>query len=359
MVTPIAGTARRPSPTDESRSPHSPGDHPVIRVDNLWKRFPLRRSWAETLRSPLQREWHQVLRSVSFRVHRGEFFGLLGPNGAGKTTLFKVLSTLISPDEGRIEVAGHDLDEEPGAVREALTPVIADERSLNWRISGRENLRLFAGLYRMRRPDAEIDGLIDVVGLVDAADRMVGQYSSGMKQRLLIARALLSRPKVLLLDEPTRSLDPVSARNFRRFLQEDVVARSGCTILLATHNADEAFELCDRVAVLDRGRLIADGPATVLARETGQRLHRITVADRDVEAALRLLEAAGCGGFERHEEPEAGWTTLVGQIDGSPLAPAAVVRLLVEGGVAVSELARVPVPLADLIERLVDGRAES
>ncbi len=139
----------------------------LVRVDRLVQSFPLRRGWSQTLRHPLQRPRIQVLRDVSLQVRRGEFFGLLGPNGAGKTTLFKILATLIQPESGTVEIAGIDALSDPGAVREVLTPVIADERSLNWRLTGAENLRLFAALYGVPGQDrvGTAGRLLDTVGL--------------------------------------------------------------------------------------------------------------------------------------------------------------------------------------------------
>ena len=331
-------------------------DQALVRVEGLSKRFPVRRSWAATLRHPLQGDRVEVLRGVSLQVRRGEFFGLLGPNGAGKTTLFKILATLVQPEAGAVEIAGIDALRDPRAVRRVLTPVIADERSLNWRLTGAENLRLFAALYGVPGRDrAGATGrLLDTIGLAGAADRMVGTYSSGMKQRLLIARALLSRPSVLLLDEPTRSLDPVGARDFRRFLREEIAGRQGCTVLLATHDADEALELCDRLAVLHRGRLVAQGTARELAGVAGGHRYRIAVPRGQEGLALEILArhdlttfaALGVG-----EQP--GWVSLSGELPGGLPASAEVMRDLVAGGVSVGELAQVPLPLADLIERLL------
>ncbi len=182
---------------------------------------------------------------------------------------------------------------------------------------------------------------------------MVGTYSSGMKQRLLIARALLSRPAVLLLDEPTRSLDPVSARDFRRFLREEIVGRQGCTVLLATHDADEAFELCDRLAVLDRGTVIAHGSASELAAIAGENRYRISVAADRMREARQVLQTTGLGPFIEQPAPESGWCELEGAIPGGALACADLTSRLVAEGVPVSELSHVPLSLADLIERVV------
>jgi ABC-type multidrug transport system ATPase subunit len=328
----------------------------LIHVEGLVKSFPVSRTWSAALRHPLERSRVDVLRGVSLDVPRGGFFGLLGPNGAGKTTLFKILATLIQPEAGRVEVQGIDALRDPGAVRRLLTPVIADERSLNWRLTGEENLELFAALYGVPRADRRgaAARLLATIGLTEAAGRRVGTYSSGMKQRLLIARALLSRPSVLLLDEPTRSLDPVSARDFRRFLREEIAGRQGCTVVLATHDADEAFELCDRLAVLHRGRLVAQGTARELAGIAGERRFRVSVPRDQEGVALRILSSQGLVGFApRVAEGEAGWVTLAGELPGGMAASAGLLRQLVAEGVAIGEFAQVPLALADLIERLL------
>ncbi len=312
----------------------------LVRVDRLVKEFPLRRPWAETLRHPFRREYVKVLRGVSLEVRKGEFFGLLGPNGAGKTTLFKILATLVLPESGRVEVGGVDALTDPAAVRGLLTPVIADERSLYWRLSGVQNLDLFSALYGVSRDEKErtAERLLDAVGLEHAGDRMVGTYSSGMKQRLLIARALLSRPAVLLLDEPTRSLDPVSARDFRQFLREEIVGRQGCTVLLATHDADEAFELCDRLAVLNGGQVVANGTVRELAGLAGENRYRLLVPTVQVEQARVLLLNMGLGEFTLSSPPEAGWAALEGVIVGGMDACVDLMPHLVAGGISVARI---------------------
>ena len=180
-----------------------------------------------------------------------------------------------------------------------------------------------------------------------------------MRQRLLIARALLTRPKILLLDEPTRTLDPVSARELRRFLRDELVARHGCTILLATHNTDEAFGFCDRVAVLDRGRVLATGPTHALTAQFGEARYRVLTRDAS-HPAFNLLEQRGLlqrvSAIERTSD---GWTTLECTIAGDPSHSADVLRMLVGQGAEVARLERVEPTLADLITRIIaaDGGA--
>ena len=327
----------------------------AVKLDGITKRFPTRRGWVETARRPFHREYATAVRNVSCAVREGEFFGLLGPNGAGKTTLFKILATLVLPDEGTASVAGHDIVRESGAVRRALTPVIADERSLYWRLSATENLRLYAALHGLREPEESrrVADVLTVVGLDDTGDKMVAKFSSGMRQRLLIARALLARPRILLLDEPTRSLDPVSARTFRQFLREEISGRQGCTVLLATHNAEEALELCDRVAIMDKGRLLAVGTTEALSAEVGQEWYRVWTSAAPHGAWDSLVRQGVVRQMHSPEAADDGWVRVEAEIPGGPASTARVIDTLASAGVAVARLERVTLSLADLIDRVV------
>jgi ABC-2 type transport system ATP-binding protein len=331
---------------------------PAIRVEHLAKWFPHRRSWADTLRHPLTRTHAQVLTDVSLEVPAGQLFGFLGANGAGKTTLFRILSTLILPDAGRVTIGGRDLIREAPSVRQLVSPVIADERSLHWRLGARENLRLFAALHGLRGAAAtcRVEELLLRVGLTDADDRMVGKFSSGMKQRLLLARALLSRPRILLLDEPTRSLDPVAARAFRDFLRRDIQGVEECTILLATHSSEEALELCDRLAVMDRGRIVTVGTPDSLRRRAGLSRYRlrtpepaqVPLGELALEHPVRVMGTV--------PPDDSGWAALELEIPGGAGAVAEVNRQLVARGVSVGGLEEIRPTLAELIERVVEGK---
>ena len=331
---------------------------PAVVLDRLTKSFPTRRGWLETIRHPRSTQYQAVLRGVSCTVREGEFFGLLGPNGAGKTTLFKILATLVHPDAGTATISGFDVVQDSRAVRRVLSPVIADERSLYWRLSSRENLELYGALQGLKRAAARerAGELLQVVGLEDTGDKMVGSFSSGMKQRLLIARALIAYPRVLLLDEPTRSLDPLSARRFRTFLREEITGRQGCTVLLATHNAEEALELCDRVAVLNRGRLLATGTAQSLARELGNDRFRLWTSDPQHPGIAALAERGVVGEITVRPSDESGWSVLEMDVPGGLERAAQVVAFLTEQGVAIARFEHVELSLADLIERVVEQR---
>ncbi|MCH2171915.1 ABC transporter ATP-binding protein [Myxococcota bacterium] len=324
----------------------------IVELRELTKSFPLRRGWLETLRKPFEVEKTTVTERLSFGVRDGEFFGLLGVNGAGKTTVFKMLSTLVLPDHGSLSVAGFDVAKNPAEVRGLLTPVIVDDRSLHWRLSARENLRLFAGLQGIRGPGARsrVQEVLEVVGLENTGEQLAGRFSSGMKQRLLIGRALLGRPRILLLDEPTRSLDPISARGFRQFLRDEIAGQQGCTVLLATHSAEEALELCDRVAVLHHGRLLALDTVQKLSEKIGDERYRIRVS----KEARKILETwAGTGAIRSLRSLKNGdpcWNEFEMHLPGGTERGAEIVTQLVGAGHSVASFQRIELSLADLLD---------
>lgn len=198
---------------------------------------------------------------ISFIVNPGEIFGFLGPNGAGKTTTIRMLTGQLLPTSGSAKVAGYDIVSE----RQQLKPrigVVFDSQNLYERMSARENLIFYARLYRIKK--SRVDETLAQIGLTKRAGDKVQSYSNGMKQRLLIARALLHKPEVLFLDEPTRGLDPHIARDIRGIIAE--LARDGMTVFLTTHYMEEADQLSQRVAFLDEGHIVAlDTPARLKA----------------------------------------------------------------------------------------------
>jgi ABC-2 type transport system ATP-binding protein len=333
-------------------------DEPLVRVVDLWKQFPVSRSFVDIFRRPERAAPSPAVADVSLEVHAGEFVGLLGPNGAGKTTLLKVLATLILPDRGTATIAGHDVVADPGSVRRVIAPVLANERSLYWRLSARENLELFAALLHLTPMESEsrVSDALDVVGLADTGPKMVGQFSAGMMQRLLVARALLGHPRVLLLDEPTRSLDPTAANSFRSFLREELADRRRCAVLVATHRTEEAFELCDRVVVMHRGRVAAAGPAT----ELGARLVRSRYSLWTLEPNHGTLEARVADGRVRRvaarSEDEGRWWRVELELDGGDDAARELLATLIGAGMPVARFERVVPPLAELIDRAI-GRS--
>jgi ABC-2 type transport system ATP-binding protein len=207
-----------------------------------------------------------ALRGISFEVERGELFGLLGPNGAGKTTTIKILTTLLLPTSGSARVLGFDPARQAKEVRPRIGHVFGGDRGLYDRLSGLDNLRYFADLYRVpvRERRRRIEELLELVRLNGRERERVETYSRGMRQRLHIARGLLHDPEVLFLDEPTIGLDPVGARELRQTIAQ--LGQSGKTILLTTHYMYEADELCQRIGVMSDGQLVAYGtPASLKA----------------------------------------------------------------------------------------------
>jgi len=243
----------------------------MIEVRELSKVFPKHKAennanfWSKLL--PIHSRSTERLVAVdgiSLSIKEGEIFGLLGPNGAGKTTTIKMLCTLLEPTSGTTKINGYDITHQANLVRQSLGAVLTGERSIYWKLTGRENLEYFAALYHIPRAIAKrrIQELLDWFSLSNRADEYVERYSSGMKQRIAIAKALLANPPVLLLDEPTIGLDPQSARNLRDLILQ--IKREGRTILLTTHYMEEADQLCDRIGIIDLGKIIAlDSPTNL------------------------------------------------------------------------------------------------
>jgi ABC-2 type transport system ATP-binding protein len=244
----------------------------VIETFSLTKRFSQATSYRALLR-PFRREGILAVDRVSLQVGEGELFGLLGPNGAGKTTLVKMLCTLILPSQGHALVCGKDVVAEAAAIKPLIGLVDCQERSFFWRLSGRQNLQFFAALYGLRNVEARqrIDELLALVELSEDADHRFMNYSSGMRQKLAVARGLLSRPRVIFMDEPTRSLDPVIAHDLRTFIRKTLIDQLGHTVVLVTHRLEEAEELCDRVAIMSHGQIIACGPVAEIKRRIATR----------------------------------------------------------------------------------------
>jgi ABC-2 type transport system ATP-binding protein len=230
---------------------------------------------------------------VSLTVRRGELLGLLGPNGAGKTTLLKAIATLLLPERGRIVIDGVDVRANPLLAKRKIGFCISEERSFYYRLSARANLEFFARLHGLRGTALRrrVEETAARVDLGDVLDRRFSQFSSGMRQRLTVARALLGDPPVLLLDEPTRAVDPVHAEALRRFVREELIERLGKTVILATNLLDEAWRLCDRIAVVKDGIIVALGPPNALHGGL-RRVDRFAVTlDRADPALLAAIAA--------------------------------------------------------------------
>jgi ABC-2 type transport system ATP-binding protein len=254
----------------------------AISIRNLSKTYPvpfrrLRAFFRRPVKDPVE-----ALRDVSFEVETGEIFGLIGRNGAGKTTLTKIVATLVQPTTGNVSVHGHDSVRDDEHVRRYIGLATAEERSFYWRLTSEQNLMFFARLHGLsdRVAKQRIEDVFAKLELDEVARRRFGEMSTGNKQRLAVARAMLASPPVLLLDEPTRSLDPLAAAGMRDLIRSLAEQDPPVTIFLTSHNLAEVETLCARVGIISRGRIRAlDTPRNLRDLTSESELVHITLAD--------------------------------------------------------------------------------
>jgi ABC-2 type transport system ATP-binding protein len=254
----------------------------AISIRNLSKTYPvpfrrLRAFFRRPVKDPVE-----ALRDVSFEVETGEIFGLIGRNGAGKTTLTKIVATLVQPTTGNVSVHGRDSVRDDEHVRRYIGLATAEERSFYWRLTSEQNLMFFARLHGLsdRVAKQRIEDVFAKLELDEVARRRFGEMSTGNKQRLAVARAMLASPPVLLLDEPTRSLDPLAAARMRDLIRSLAEQDPPVTIFLTSHNLAEVETLCARVAIISRGRIRAiDTPRNLRDLTSESELVHITLAD--------------------------------------------------------------------------------
>jgi ABC-2 type transport system ATP-binding protein len=295
---------------------------PVIEVDGLGRTYGGRTGMRRSKRKPVE-----AVKGISFEVEKGELFGLLGPNGAGKTTTIKMLITLLLPTAGSARVLGHDVVAEPREVRRRIGYVFGGDRGLYERLSGLDNLRYFAELYGVppREQKQRIGELLELVGLAGREGERVEGYSRGMRQRLHIARGLLHKPEAVFLDEPSIGIDPVGARELRQTVAN--LTTQGVTVLLTTHYMFEADELCDRIAVIAGGRIVAEGtPADLKGGVSDGHVVEVEVFDSvdDRLDGVRALEGVTAASVEVGERAQV----LVVRTEAASTATPAVLALL-------------------------------
>src|SRR5712672_3209047 len=282
---------------------------PAVRVEGVVKRF------GATV----------ALDGAGLEGPGGMVFGLPGPNGAGKTTLVRILATLLAPDAGRAEIFGHDVVREPAAVRE-LIGLTGQFAAVDEILTGRENLEMFGRLFGLSRAEARrrAEELLERFDLVDAADRPARTYSGGMRRRLDLASSLLRDPRILFLDEPTAGLDPRSRNQIWAVVRE--LVRDGTTVLLTTQYLEEADQLADQIAVIDHGRVIAQGTGSELKDQVGGQILEVELASpAERDRAQAVLAGVGCGDPEPSERPDR--LTLPAPRDGLELIEEAAAEL--------------------------------
>ncbi|NLG50453.1 MAG: ABC transporter ATP-binding protein [Chloroflexi bacterium] len=328
----------------------------IIETFNLTKRFPRYSGYLQLF----ERRTDNVLTAVdgvNLQIHEAEVLALLGSNGAGKTTLSKILCTLVLPTDGRALICGRDVVREASAVRKLVGMVDGQERSFYWRLSARQNLEFFAALHNLSGQAAQtrIDELLALVGLTEHADRRFMSFSTGMRQRLAIARGLLVMPRVLFMDEVTRSLDPKTARDLRAFVRKRLVEQLGCTVIWVTHRLEEAEEICDRVAIMKRGQVLDCASVAELQRHLPARqVYRLKVGGLppDASAALRNLPGVldlECNG---HDSSSADFKVTIS--DEEQVLPQ-VIDLLVRQGAKIQHCSSQAASLEEAFLYLTDG----
>ncbi|MBS7606788.1 MAG: ABC transporter ATP-binding protein [Candidatus Bathyarchaeia archaeon] len=294
---------------------------------------------------------------VNIKVKHGEFFGLLGPNGAGKTTLIKMLCTIILPTEGTAKVNGYDILKEPVKVRSCLGWFHGETggRSLYWRLNAEDNLRFYAYLQNVPKDVAEkrINALLEFFELSKDRKKLVKDYSTGMKVRVMLARALLHNPPILFMDEPTIGLDTISAVETRKLLKA-LNTELGKTIIFTSHNMFEVEQLCERIAIMKDGRIIADAPPSVL-REMLRDVHAIEIEIREVNNISETIQSLSSLSIVRKvvETRNDSLSIIVRlQVDDEYEAIPIIASKLRSLGVKVSAIRRSEPTLEDIFVRL-------
>lgn len=239
----------------------------ILEVEKLTKDFIPPLSYRELAKLNFtHRRSTRALEDVSFSLEKGQIVGVLGPNGAGKTTLLKIIATLILPDKGSVVVNDWRLGIDDDKIKSFIGLVSPQERSFYWRLTGRQNLEFFAAMYGLKNAKEKIEELLGLFE-VDYQDNRFGSYSTGMKQKFALIRGLLNDPELLLLDEPTKSLDYTTALNLRNFIKENLAKKRGKTIVFTTHNMDEALDFCNLFMILHKGKLYAMGTLDELRKK--------------------------------------------------------------------------------------------
>ncbi len=345
----------------------------AIEAAQLVKKFPARPGTGdkpiegEAVSSPKKKRWQfwkkepkamfTAVNGVDLQIQRGEIFGLLGPNGAGKSTTIRMLCTLLEPTSGTARVNGFDVVRQANDVRRSLGTLLAGERSIYWKLSGRENLEYFAALYHIPQPIAKkrVEELIERMELKDRANELVEKYSTGMRQRVAIAKALLARPPILLLDEPTLGLDPQAARNLRELIAE--LKQEGHTILLTTHYMEEADQLSDRIGIIDTGKVIAlDTPAGLKRRIEQKEVIKLEVTGWHAEIGEKLKSISGIENLITRQQGEADLWEVNMQAENSRTAIPRIVEHISGNGTRLVNMNIVKPSLEDVFIHLT-GKA--
>ncbi len=303
----------------------------------------------------------EALRGITFTVNYGEVVGLLGPNGAGKTTTIKILSTLLLPDSGEVRIGGFDVVKEASKVRKLIGVMLSVEKGFYGKLTGRENLIYFGSLYGLSGAELKrrVDEMMELVGLkeLEAEDKLYEEYSTGMKARLSLARALLKDPPVLLLDEPTLGLDPMSARKVRD-LVKSLAFREGKAIIYTTHNMFEAELVCDKILLINKGLIVASGTPEELKKKVSDIktvILQVRKGTGNLNAFLSKLTDITIGNIVT-EELDVNYIEIKFNVRAAEELLDTIIRLLTTEGLSMSSFKVVEPTLEDVFIYFAEGK---
>lgn len=318
----------------------------AIEIHNISKTF-TERNWKTFLfKKP---RYTKALKDISLTVQKGEIMGLIGPNGAGKTTLIKILATLVSPDTGHVTIAGLSLESQSAAIKNKIGLVSTNDRTFYWRLTGRENLDFYATLYNIHGSvkAGRIKEVLQLVEMEKKADFKFMAYSAGQKQRLSIARSMLARPEILLMDEATASLDPLATRRLLDFTRDTLSQKENRTIIWCTHNLNEADEICDQLTILNNGKVIQHGATQSIKNHYAQQqIYSITVD-------IIHQELRDHAGFHQIKNDNSSQITC--QINIHKRDIPSLIRTLTKDGVNIFECTHIERPLETAFHEIVTG----
>jgi ABC-2 type transport system ATP-binding protein len=269
----------------------------------------------------IEKKEFKAVDDVNFDIYKGEIFGLLGPNGAGKTSTIKMITGLLKPTSGEVLVMGTDVEKKPMEALKNIGTVLAGDRSVYWKLTARENLEYFGSLYGLNKKEAarRTDAILKRLGFNGKEDELVEKFSTGMKQKVALGKALIPNAPVVLLDEPTLGLDPQSALNLREIILD--IKREGRTVLLTTHYMEEADFLCDRIAIIDGGKIIAlDTPEKLKSSMNDIKSIKIdlsTASDKLVEAIKQMDSVEKV--IKEYKEESRSYTLIIHHTDGNTI----------------------------------------
>jgi len=331
----------------------------IIETVNLSKKFPVLKGYRDIILHPFRKKEITALHNINIQVHEGDIFGLLGPNGAGKTTLIKILCTLVLPSAGSAYVKGFNVTRDDKSIRRLIGYVISEERSFYWRLSGRQNLKFFAKLNNIpgSESDRRIERLLDFLDLADDAHRMFKDYSTGMRQKLAIARGLLTEPPILFMDEPANGLDPVSAHNLKQLVKEKLTGEKKKTVIFATHNLRDAEELCSRIAIIRNGEVgFAGKMEEIKLQFRGSKRYMLKLRSPEIGHMEKIHNMAAVKKVTPLSNGSSGLTEIEIETGQDSAGIQGFVRDIVDMGGEIFSVYEVEPTLEDLFSRIVSTK---